>query len=119
MTAHEFVIGERSAIWQSDYGEGIVSLTTVERDTKLYWVAGGRKFRKSDGIEPRGGSAWIRSSYLLPLDDPRVVSASIAARKSAVFSKLAQAQNDLARNRESREAIEAIRSALDAYEDAL
>lgn len=119
MTAHEFDIGEAAAIWQSSYGDGVIVKATVERDTKLYWIADGRRFRKSDGIEPGSNSGWARGKYLLPLSDPKVIAASVAARKSNAYSELCMAQNDLSRDRENPEAIEALRSALDRYADAL
>lgn len=115
MTAHSFVIGEPAAIYMHDYSEGRVHRVTVERDTKLYWIADGRKFRKSDGLEPGSTSNWGRGKYLLPLKDPKVIQALTAARKSAAFSEFADAYRELAKARESFDAIKAVRVALDAY----
>lgn len=119
MTAHEFVIGETAAVWQRNYDAGTIAKVTVERDTKLYWIADGRRFRKSDGIEPGSNSNWDRGKYLLPLSDPKVIAASVAARKSATYSRLCAAQDELSRDRENPAAIEALRSALDKYAETI
>jgi hypothetical protein len=111
----DFVIGQRAAIYQSDYGEGVCITATVERDTKLYWVANGRKFRKSDGLEPGSNSNWGRSKYLLPLDDPKVFRASIAARKSVAYGRILDAQRVLGNSREDLHAIESVVAALHDY----
>lgn len=116
---HQFVIGETAAIWQSNYEEGTIHKVTIERDTKLYWVADGRKFRKSDGVEPGSNSGWSRARYLLPVSDPKVIRASIAARKSAAYGGFIKASEELRGDRENPERIQAVRSALDAYEKAL
>jgi len=111
----DFVIGQRAAIYQSDYGDGGYIIATVERDTKLYWVADGRKFRKTDGQEPGSYSNWGRGRCLLPLDDPKVTSAAIAARKSSAYGKVIDAQRVLATRREDMDAIEFVISALNDY----
>lgn len=119
MVEHQFVIGQSAAVWQSGYGDGAIHKVTIERDTKLYWVADGRKFRKSDGVEPGSNSGWSRARYLLPLSDPKVIRASIAARKSAAYGAVIRASEELRADRENPERIQAVRSALDAYEKAL
>lgn len=119
MAAREFVIGEPAVVWHSSYGGGTIRKVTVERDTKLYWVADGRKFRKSDGIEPGSNSGWSRANYLLPMTDDRVVRASISARKPAAYAAVSAAFDGLARDRENPSRIQAARAALDAYEESL
>lgn len=120
VNGREFVIGEQVAIWQSGYGDsGNVTRATIERDTKLYWVADGRKFRKSDCREPGASGTWSRAVYLLPVDDEQVIKAETAARKRAAYGKLARAQDELFRDRENPERIEAVRAALDAYAKTL
>jgi hypothetical protein len=115
----DFVIGERAAIYQNDYSSGRFTVAVVERDTKLYWIANGRKFRKSDGIEPGENFGWGRTTYLLPLDDKRVIEAGIAARKSAAYGQILKAQNELAKDRENVGCVEDLKAALDAYAAAL
>ena len=112
----DFAIGQPAAIYWSDYGDGRAHRVTIERDTKLYWIADGRKFRKTDGVEPGSGSNWGRIKYLLPINDPTVIHAETAARKSTAYRHVVKAQEDLARNRDSLDAITALRSALDDYE---
>ena len=115
----DFAIGERVAIYQHDYTDGRFIQATVERDTKLYWIADGRKFRKSDGMEPGSNSNWNRGQYLLHLSDPKVIKAAATARKSAAYGQVLKAQNELAKDRENLEAIEALKATLDTYADTL
>lgn len=115
----DFVIGQAAAIYWSDYGDGRATRTTIERDTKLYWIADGRKFRKSDGVEPGSGSNWGRIKYLLPVSDPKVIQAEAAAQKAHAYGRVVNAQNHLASHREDPEAIAALRVALDAYAEVL
>lgn len=114
-----FVIGQAAAIYWSDYGDGRATRTTIERDTKLYWIADGRKFRKADGKEPGSDSNWGRAKYLLPLDDPKVIQAEAAARKSDAYGRVVKAQDHLAANRGDLEAVTALKAALDAYAEVL
>jgi len=115
----DFVIGQPAAIYWSDYGDGRAERTTIERDTKLYWIADGRKFRKTDGIEPGSGNNWGRIKYLLAINDPKVVQAEVAARKRYAYSRVVTAQDHLAAHREDSEAIAALKAALDAYAEVL
>lgn len=115
----DFVIGQKAAIYQSHFSGGAVTLTTVERDTKLYWIAGGRKFRKKDGLEPNSTERWGRGRYLLPTDDSRVVTAITDGKKWAAFARVHDAANDLASDRENLNKLEALSEAVDAYRKIL
>lgn len=111
----DFAIGQAAAIYQSNYEDGRYIIAIVERDTKLDWVADGRKFRKSDGLEPGTNSNWGRGKYLLPLDDPKVVRAGIAASKSVAYGQVLDAQRALSTNREDMAAVESVIGALQNY----
>lgn len=115
----DFAIGQPAAIFVHDYADGRVSEVTVERDTKLYWIADGRKFRKRDSLEPGSTSNWGHGKYLLPMDDPKVTRALDSARKGVAYGGVARAQEALARNREDPIAIEALKNALAQYAEAL
>ena len=115
----DFVIGQAAAIYWSDYGDGCADRVTIERDTKLYWIADGRKFRKSDGQEPGSGNNWGRTKYLLPLNDPKVIQAETAARKASAYGLVVKAQNHLSSHREDPNAIASLRAALDAYAEVI
>ena len=114
-----FAIGQRVAIYQKQMVGGTCQVVTVERDTKLYWVAAGRKFRKSDGLEPGSNSGWDRGRYLLPLDDSQVVEAIRAATARAAYGKLEAAQSELAKNRGDFDRINDVKVALEAYAETL
>jgi len=113
-----FEIGQKVAIYQAYYGGAGVTRATVERDTKLYWIVGGRKFRKSDGIEP-GRDAWRSQARLMPLDDPRVVMEEEEARKRGAYAKVSRSFDLLGKQRENPERIAALRDALDSYAEVL
>lgn len=115
----DFAIGERVAIYQNNYAEGSFVSAVIERDTKLYWIANGRKFRKPDGLEPGSNSNWNRGQHLKHMNDPQVIKAAVAARKSAAYGQVLKAHNELAKDRENLEAIEALKASLDAYADTL
>lgn len=115
----DFAIGQPVAIYWSDGGDGCADRTTIERDTNLYWIADGRKFRKTDGLEPGSTSNWRHGKYLLPLSDPRVTTAAIAARKSRAFGNILSAQAELSKDRENLAVIEKVKAALDAYAETL
>lgn len=115
----DFVIGQAAAIYWSDYGDGRSGRTTIERDTKLYWIADGRKFRKSDGVEPGSGHNWGRTKYLLPINDPKVIQAEAAARRMSAYGSVVKAQDYLASHRDDLDAIAKLRAALDAYAEVI
>lgn len=115
----DFVIGQKVAIFRYNYSSGTVKTTTVERDTKLYWVADGRKFRKRDGVEPNSGGMWTHSTRLLSLDDERVIKAIREERRDRAYRDVCSAQNDLAREREDLSKVQALQEALSIYAQVL
>lgn len=115
----DFVISQEVAIYQSHFTGGSITPATVERNTKLYWIANGRKFRKVDGLEPNSRNGWDRGRYLLPLNDPRVIEVSEDNRKFQAFSAVTDAEKALAQDRENLDRIQALKDALDAYAEVL
>jgi hypothetical protein len=116
----DFVIGERVAIYTRRAGsEGAVELSPIERETKLYWIVKGRKFRKSDGSETGDWGLWNSAPELRRLDDQQVIRAQREAHVSNAYTRVVTAQNALAKGREDRGRIAALRAELDHYQQAL
>lgn len=115
----DFVIGQPVAIYQGHYTGGFVTRATVERETKHYWIANGRKFRKSDHIEPRPRNSWDRPTHLLELDDPRVVEAIEKFKLASAWARVMDSFHSLELGREKLERITALKQALDDYATAL
>lgn len=115
----DFVIGQKAAIYSNRFGEASVSTTTVERETKLYWVVtGGRKFRKRDCVEP-SGDMWRIPAMLCQVDDPAVVRAAREQHVSRMYGGVMSAVDALRGDKQNMELIDALELALKEYKAVL
>lgn len=61
--------GGVAVVQSRHYGKFTYQYRVIERETKLYWVVDGSKYRKSDGHQP-GDSVWIgHSKTLITLEE--------------------------------------------------
>ena len=94
----QFEVGDDVAIWHSKFGDTVVTRAKIERETKLYWIAGGRKFRKSDGVEPGHQDTWTVPAHLRRPDDEEVLRAEADQRRKRALTLLRQSVDDLTRS---------------------
>ena len=84
----QFEVGDDVAIWGSRSGDTVVTRSKIERETKLYWIAGGRKFRKSDGVEPGHQGTWTVPARLRWPDEEEVLRAEANQHRKRALSLL-------------------------------
>ena len=84
----QFEVGDDVAIWGSRSGDTVVTRAKIERETKLYWIAGGRKFRKSDGVEPGHQDTWTVPARLRRSDEEEVLRAEADQHRKRALSLL-------------------------------
>ena len=94
----QFEVGDDVAIWGGHFGGPTVTKAKIERETKLYWIAGGRKFRKSDGVEPGHQDTWTVPARLRRSDDEEVLRAEADQRRKRALTLLRQSVDDLTRS---------------------
>lgn len=118
MATHDFKVGDRVVIYSTTPGRKNASSGVIDRETKLYWIVGDMKFRKSDGLAS-GDYSWSQTPCLLPVDHELAVGAVRDATsrrlRNVVFTKtdaLRKVKVDLAD-------IEAVIAAAEAYRDFL
>ena len=91
----QFEVGDDVAIWHSKFGDTVVTRAKIERETKLYWIAGGRKFRKSDGVEPGHQGTWTVPARLRWPDEEEVLRAEANQHRKRGLSLLRRSVDDL------------------------
>lgn len=115
----QFEVGDDVAIWGSKSGERIVTRSKIERETKLYWIAGGRKFRKSDGVEPGHQDTWTVPARLRRPDEEEVLRAEADQHRKRALSLLRRSVDDLVRNPRSESVAAEVIARAQAYQSLI
>lgn len=115
----QFEVGDEVAICHSRYGDMVVTRAKIERETKLYWIAGGRKFRKADGIEPGHQDTWTIPDRLRRSDDEEVLRAEADQHRKRALSLLRQSVDDLVMSPRSKSVAAEVIARAQAYQSLI
>lgn len=91
----QFEVGDDVAICHNHFGDLLVNRAKIERETKLYWIAGGRRFRKQDAFEAGHQDAWSTPARLRRSDDEEVLRAEADQHRKRGLSLLRRSVDDL------------------------
>ena len=115
----QFEVGDDVAIWGSRSGDTVVTRAKIERETKLYWIAGGRKFRKSDGVEPGHRDTWTVPARLRRSDDEEVLRAEADQHRKRGLSLLRRSVDDLVMSPRSKSVAAEVIARAQAYQSLI